>query len=44
MQERNEFFEIDGIYWESDTHEWFNDNGSTMCAQTDSGLNKRCLT
>lgn len=43
MQERNEFLEMDGLYWESDTHEWFYDKTSTNYAQTDNGLNKDAL-
>jgi hypothetical protein len=43
MQERNEFLEMDGLYWESDTHEWFHDKISTNYAQTDNGLNKDAL-
>jgi hypothetical protein len=43
MQERNEFLEMDGLYWESDTHEWFDDKTSTNYAQTDNGLNKDAL-
>jgi hypothetical protein len=40
---RNEFLEIDGLYWESDTHEWFHDKICTQYAQRDSGLNKDAL-
>jgi hypothetical protein len=40
MIERNEFLEIDGLYFESDTHEWFHDKISTNYAQKDSGLIK----
>lgn len=29
-KERNEFLESDGLYWESDTHEWFHDKISTQ--------------
>jgi len=29
MMERNEFLEMDGLYWESDTHEWFHDKTTT---------------
>ena len=32
-RERNEFIEIDGMFWESDTHEWFRDKSSTHYAQ-----------
>jgi hypothetical protein len=41
--ERNEFLESDGLYWESDTHEWFHDKISTRYARTDTGLNKDAL-
>lgn len=30
--ERNEFLERDGLYWESETHEWFHDKISTRYA------------
>jgi len=40
---RNEFLEIDGLYFESETHEWFHDKNSTNYAQTDNGLNKDAL-
>ena len=43
MEERNEFIEMDGLYWESDTHEWFHDKTSTQYAQTDNGLHKDAL-
>jgi hypothetical protein len=33
MIERNKFLEIDGLFWESKTHEWFNDKGSTSYAK-----------
>ena len=33
IQERNQFLEMDGLYWESDTHEWFHDKISTRYAQ-----------
>jgi hypothetical protein len=42
-KERNEFLEIDGLYWESETHEWFHDKTSTQYARTDNGLNKDAL-
>jgi hypothetical protein len=42
-KERNEFLEIDGLYWESETHEWFHDKISTQYARTDNGLNKDAL-
>ena len=35
---RNEFLEMDGLFWESETHEWFNDNISTRHAQKKSVL------
>jgi hypothetical protein len=25
MENRNEFLEMDGLFWESETHEWFHD-------------------
>jgi hypothetical protein len=25
MKDRNEFLEMDGLHWESETHEWFHD-------------------
>ncbi len=43
MENRNEFLEMDGLYWESETHEWFHDKTSTQYAQTDNGLNKDAL-
>lgn len=43
MEARNEFLEMDGLYWESETHEWFNDKTSTQYAQTDNGLHKDAL-
>jgi hypothetical protein len=36
--ERNEFLESDGLFWESDTHEWFNDKISTRYARKNSVL------
>jgi hypothetical protein len=42
-KERNEFLEMDGLYWESETHEWFHDKTSTQYAQSDNGLNKDAL-
>ena len=41
--ERNQFLEMDGLCWESETHEWFYDKGSTHYAQTDNGLNRDAL-
>jgi hypothetical protein len=41
--ERNEFLEMDGLYWESETHEWFHDKIGTNYAQTDNGLHKDAL-
>jgi hypothetical protein len=36
MKERNEFLEMDGLYWESDTHEWFHDKTTTLyCRKED---------
>ena len=31
--ERNEFLEADGLYWESETHKWFHDKVSTDYAK-----------
>jgi len=33
---RNQFLEIDGLYWESETHEWFHDKTSTQYAHKNS--------
>ena len=38
MNERNEFLESDGLYWESETHEWFHDKISTDYAHKESVL------
>jgi hypothetical protein len=38
MEKRNEFLEIDGLYWESETHEWFHDKISTQYAHKESVL------
>jgi hypothetical protein len=35
---RNEFLEADGLYWESETHEWFHDRISTHHARKKSVL------
>ncbi len=43
MIERNKFIEMDGLYWESETHEWFHDKTSTHYARTDNGLHKDAL-
>ena len=43
MTNRNEFLEMDGLYWESETHEWFHDKTSTQYARSDNGLNKDAL-
>lgn len=32
MEERNVFLEMDGLYYESETHEWFHDKISTQHA------------
>ena len=32
-KERNEFLEMDGLFWESETHEWFHDKISTNHAR-----------
>lgn len=44
MEERNQYVEMDGKFFESDTHEWFKDNSSTTYAQTDNGLNHDALS
>ena len=36
--ERNIFLEADGLFWESDTHEWFRDKIPTQYAQKNSVL------
>ena len=41
--DRNQFLEADGLYWDSETHEWFHDKISTKYAQTDNGINKDAL-
>jgi hypothetical protein len=41
--DRNQFLEAGGLYWESETHEWFHDKVSTNYAQTDNGLHKDAL-
>jgi hypothetical protein len=33
MKERNEFLEMDGLYFKSSTHEWFHDKSSTQYAR-----------
>lgn len=38
MEDRNEFLEMDGLYWESETHEWFHDKISTQHARKKSVL------
>lgn len=38
VSERNEFLEMDGLYWESETHEWFHDKTSTQYARKKSIL------
>jgi hypothetical protein len=37
-QERNEYLEGDGLFWESDTHEWFHDKIATNHARKSSVL------
>lgn len=37
MKDRNQFLEADGLYFESDTHEWFNDKSSTVYAHNENG-------
>jgi hypothetical protein len=39
-KERNEFLEMNGLYWESETHEWFHDKIGTNYAQSDNGLHE----
>jgi hypothetical protein len=41
--ERNQYLESDGIYFESETHEWFNDNVSTSYSHSNNGLNNDAL-
>ena len=36
--ERNQYLEADGLYWESETHEWFKDRISTQHAHKKSEL------
>lgn len=36
--ERNQFLESDGLFWESETHEWFHDKISTQYARKKSVL------
>ena len=43
VRERNKFTEMDGLFFESDTHEWFHDKIATSYAQTDTGLNADAL-
>ncbi len=38
MKDRNEFLEMDGLHWESETHEWFHDKTSTNYARKKSIL------
>jgi hypothetical protein len=38
MKNRNEFLEMDGLFWESETHEWFHDKISTQHARKNSVL------
>ena len=40
---RNKILEMDGLYFESGTHEWFHDKINTNYAQTDNGLHKDAL-
>jgi hypothetical protein len=42
-KEHNQFLEMDGLFYESDTHEWYHDKINTRYAQTDNGLNKDAL-
>jgi hypothetical protein len=41
--ERNQYLESDGIYFESETHEWFNDNCRTSYSQSNNGSNNDAL-
>jgi hypothetical protein len=43
MEKRNQYLEMDGLFWESETHEWFHDKVNTQYARTDNGLNKDAL-
>jgi hypothetical protein len=43
IDKRNQFLEMDGLYFESETHEWFYDKSSTNYAQTNNGLYKDSL-
>ena len=43
VRERNKYAEMDGLFFESDTHEWFYDKIATNHAQSDSGLNADAL-
>ena len=36
--DRNQFLESDGLFWESETHEWFHDKTSTDYARKNSIL------
>jgi len=36
MEKRNKYLESDGLYWESKSHEWFNDKNSTQYATKES--------
>ena len=38
MERRNEFLESDGLFWESETHEWINDKINTQYARKKSIL------
>jgi hypothetical protein len=38
MENRNQFLEMDGLFWESETHEWFHDKISTQYARKNSVL------
>lgn len=40
---RNKILEMDGLYFESETHEWFHDKINTNYAQTNNGLHKDAL-
>jgi len=43
MEQRNIYLEMDGLYWQSETHEWFHDKACTQYARQDNGLYKDAL-
>ena len=38
MERRNQFLECDGLFWESETHEWFHDKINTQYARKNSTI------